>query len=199
VREYWDFFCLHKKDQQWPRCGLAALPPALPPALPKKFPPDRRESVLNLRENGFSIRNIGELLKVSKTTVQRWIAETAQNISKTNTIEKSKIEKRNERPETKLQQILQVVEDLLDKNPFFSCKEIRSYMIANCNLVVSKELIRTAIKKLMYSYKKARYYGVAKNALQLNATFLKRRVAAKPPGRTAATQPPKFRSRNVLC
>jgi transposase len=70
-----------------------------------------------------------------------------------------------------------LVEASLLKDPFKTCSELARAFD------VSKELVRKCFHNLGFSYKKARYYGVAKNSLQLTRTFLKRRDAYIQEGR----------------
>ena len=59
--------------------------------------------------------------------------------------------------------------------PFLSNRSIQSALASAYDIYVSRELVRLAIKKLDFTYKKARFYGVSKNAEELNATFFKMR------------------------
>ena len=51
---------------------------------------------------------------------------------------------------------------------FVTCRKLQVTIADKLNLKVSKELVRVAIVNLNYTRKKARFYGIAKNALQLN-------------------------------
>ena len=54
----------------------------------------------------------------------------------------------------------------IDENPFMTCADIA------IELSVSKELVRLCLHKLNLSYKRARYYGKAKNSVELTSRFL---------------------------
>ena len=67
--------------------------------------------------------------------------------------------------------LMPLVEASLAENPFRTCSELSQLFSA------SKELVRQCLHKPGFSYKKARYYGIAKNASALTKTFLSRRDA----------------------
>ena len=132
--------------------------------MPKIFPCDRKFSVKEVYAVVNSIRKTANILKVSKSTVQRWLVALIPS-SETITLRK--------RP--KLMQILDVVDACIRFDPFTTLKKIRASILTKIEMVVSRELIRNAIINLEYTRKKARFYGLAKNALQLNQRFIKLR------------------------
>jgi transposase len=71
----------------------------------------------------------------------------------------------------KTNRIMPLIETSVRSNPCRTCVQLSK------DLGVSKELVRTSLHKLGFSSKRTRYYGVAKNALQLTRTFLKLRDA----------------------
>jgi hypothetical protein len=74
-----------------------------------------------------------------------------------------------------LSSILNLVETSLRSDPFLTCKKLKTMILKKLGMCVSKELVRMSKVKLTYTRKKARFYGLAKNALNLNRTFLKLR------------------------
>ena len=136
--------------------------------MPKVFPLDRHESVKNVYAVTKSIRKTAKLLMVGRSTVHRWINEVVVDT----VMSQAKIYA-NVQP--KLERILCHVKSMLVSNPFQTCLGIKQSVADALNINVSKELVRLAIKKLGYSKKKARYFGVAKNALKLNRLFIKKR------------------------
>ena len=123
----------------------------------QQFPPTER-----------SARHLSKLFNVSKSTVHRWIKAYVGNHS----IEEQGSE---DLKVTKLDTILQYIDEEIIKDPFQTCKMLKQFLKEHCSIIASLELIRLGIKKLGYTKKTARYYGVAKNALYLNKTFLKKR------------------------
>ena len=115
-----------------------------------------------------SIREAAKMCGVSKSTAQRWLNVPSCLDSK----------QRKPRPATKLYDTLLKVETILKERPFSTCVEMSREI--GC---VSRELVRRCVHKLGFSYKKARYYGVAKNGLQLTKHFLLRRDAYISEGR----------------
>ena len=80
-----------------------------------------------------------------------------------------------DRSPTKLDTLLRYIDEEIAKDPFQTCKMLKQFLKDHCSIIASLELIRLGIKKLGYTKKTARYYGIAKNALSLNKTFLKKR------------------------
>ena len=134
--------------------------------MPKLFPADRRLSVQLVYANNKSIRKTARILEVSKSTVQRWLA-LAVAIAEPSTLQKP------ERKKPKMTQIIDIVDSSIQNDPFTSCRKLQAIILEKLCLKVSKELVRIAIVRLDYTRKKARFYGLAKNALQLNGRFIR--------------------------
>lgn len=134
------------------------------------LPSDRKKVLIWLYDELKSIRRAAKICRVSKSTAQRWIAERlcVQPI-----VKKSRKVRRTQ----KMNLILSTIEASLLADPFKTCAELSRA------LDVSKELVRQCFIKLGFSYKRARYYGVAKNGLQLARNFLLRRDAYVREGR----------------
>jgi transposase len=113
--------------------------------------------------NNKSIRKTVGILKVGKSTVQRWLVMAAIVTPSTPPIERKK---------PKLTQILEIVDSSIQTDPFTTCRKLQAIIDDKLGLKVSKELVRIAIIRLDYSRKKARFYGIAKNALLLNQRFI---------------------------
>lgn len=116
-----------------------------------------------------SVRQLARLFNVSKSTAHRWIQMGSQAGVDNN------LTSNTPKPPTKLETILQYIDQEIMKDPFQTCARLKNFLKTDHNIVVSLELIRLGIKKLGYTKKVARYYGVAKNALALNVKFLKKR------------------------
>ena len=134
--------------------------------MPKMYSADRKLSAQLVYNHVQSIRKTADILCVSKSSVQRWVVSLISKILA------SPIKKFQT---TKLTLILETVELCLKSDPFLTCKKLKALIKENLGLEVSKELVRLSIVKLSYTRKKARFYGLAKNALKLNRAFLKLR------------------------
>jgi hypothetical protein len=106
-------------------------------------------------------------LKVSKSSLQIWWITAF--LKKTPLVAQIKYRV------TKLSSILHLVESSLRSDPFLTCKKLKTLILEKLGVCVSKELVRMSIVKLTYTRKKVRFYGLAKNALNLNRTFFKLR------------------------
>jgi transposase len=129
--------------------------------MPKLFPADRRLTVKLIYERVNSIRKTAIIMQVSKSTVQRWLVMDLMVLI---------LQTKREKP--KLTKILEFVDSSLRNDPFVTCRKLQAAIADKLNLKVSKELVRVAIVNLNYTRKKARFYGIAKNALQLNKRFI---------------------------
>jgi transposase len=128
---------------------------------------ERKHLVLraHANNNNLSIRTLAQLFSVSKTTVHRWISENRKEPQEFSVQEK----------ERKLDKILALIDYEYGNDPFQTALRLKKKFSQEHDIHVSIELIRVGTKLLGLSRKKARYYGVAKNALSLNAKFLRRR------------------------
>jgi len=80
--------------------------------MPKKFPIDRKTSVFNVYENVQSVRKTACLLKVSKSTVHRWLNASHKSVQKP-------------RHQPKSLKILEFTRSCLESTPFNSCRMIK--------------------------------------------------------------------------
>jgi len=131
------------------------------------FDNNKRLELLDKYRTVHSIRKAAKLCKVSKSTAQRWLTDHMCLVSKI----------RKCRPATRLAVALPQVKTMLLECPFTTCIEMGR------SIGVSRELVRRCIHKIGFSYKKARYYGIAKNGLALTKQFLIRRDAYIAEGR----------------
>ena len=134
--------------------------------MPKIYPEDRKFSVKQVYAHFNSIRKTADILEVSKSTVHRWLNDATKSIPpSTPQIIKST-------RSTKLMEINDLVDASIQLDAFLTCRKLHAIILENMSISVSKEFVRLAIIKLGYTRKKARFYGLAKNALQLNRKFI---------------------------
>ena len=137
--------------------------------MPKIYPEDRKFSVKQVYAHFNSIRKTADILEVSKSTVHRWLNDATKSIPpSTPQIIKST-------RSTKLMEINDLVDASIQLDAFLTCRKLQAIILENMSISVSKELVRLAIIKLGYTRKKARFYGLAKNVLQLNRKFIQLR------------------------
>ena len=140
------------------------------------FSEERKLAVCLLYAHLGSVRKTANILRVSKSSVQRWVVEEAMKRRRQAaeaTVEETPIIA--QRPKPKLLSILHLVDIALKSNPFQTSRLLTVMLLKKHDIKVSKELVRVAIKNLGYTRKKARFYGLAKNALALNRRFIKLR------------------------
>lgn len=140
------------------------------------FSDERKALVLRAYQssrNQLSVRQLADRYEVSKSTAHRWIQDLRCTLNTNNNKDAAMQEEKLTM--TKLNTIMQYIDQEIIKDPFQTCKRLKIFLSTEHSIVASLELIRLGMKKLGYSRKIARYYGVAKNALYLNKAFLKRR------------------------
>lgn len=130
------------------------------------YPADRRLTLFWRYQELNSIRLAAKSMRVSKSTAQRWVHEMSHD-RVVSPIQKRK--PRKKRLAARVQKTSPLVEDMIIQDPFMTCRELAD-KIGCC-----KELVRRCIHRLGLSFKKARYYGVARNAEDLNTKFIHRR------------------------
>ena len=97
----------------------------------------------------FSLRKTAAILKVSHTSVSRWL--------KTLNIKPYK-----RKSPLSTEHVICTIKSALVADPFLSTRKLVSLVHDVCNILVSKELIRTAINKFGFSRKKAKFFSVPK-------------------------------------
>lgn len=123
----------------------------------KRYSKDRKLALLWKYEEVKSLRGAAKFCRVSKSSAQRWIQDYKDGVAKVKTTKPTP---------TKLLKVMEFVKAHIDENPFMTCVDIA------VELSVSKELVRLCLHKLNLSYKRARYYGKAKNSIELTCRFL---------------------------
>lgn len=110
---------------------------------------DLKERAIRLYSIVKSYRKVEELLKIGKSTIQRWVKPTNEKI-------KEKI--------LDMQSVVSTIKKYLDNNKFITLIQIRKKLLNKFNKLFSVSLIYTIIKKtLKYSYKKINKRQVPKS------------------------------------
>ena len=109
-----------------------------------------------------SLRKTAIILKVSHSSVSRWL----KNVNKKQYYRK---------PSLSSEHVVCTIKSALIADPFVSTRKIVSIVKDVCNVDVSKELVRTAINKIGYTRKKAKFYSAPKRLEEQTQVFKERR------------------------
>ena len=108
-------------------------------------PIDRRELALHIYLIHFSLRKTAEILQVSHMTISRWISSPQR---------KQYIRKKP----SKSTLIVETIRNAIQKDPFMTFQKLKDMILTEHNFIVSKQLIRTVIRKINFTKKKARFF-----------------------------------------
>jgi len=105
-----------------------------------------------------SLRKTATILKVSHSSVSRWL----KNIDRKPYLRK---------PYLSTEHVICTIKSSLVADPFVSTRKLVSVVKDVCNVLVSKELVRTAISKLGFSKKKARFFSTPQRLEEQTKAF----------------------------
>ena len=114
---------------------------------------DIRKLATHVYSMFLSLRKTAIILKVSHSSVSRWL----KNVNK---------KQYHRKPSLSTEHVVCTIKSALIADPFVSTRKIVSIVKDVCNVDVSKELVRTAINKIGYTRKKAKFLvhlNVSKN------------------------------------
>ena len=131
------------------------------------YPLDRRKQSHFLYKIFKSLRKTAFLLQVSHTTISRWLKEEISS--------KKIYDTSNRLRNSKSYKIVDTIKLIIQNNPFISLHQLKYKIQELFNFSVSKELLRTIIRKNKYSKKRARFYGSPKNLPEKTKVFLEKR------------------------
>lgn len=128
------------------------------------YPLDRRKIALHLYSLFSSVRKTGLLVKVSHSTVHRWVKnpERKQYTRKQHAFSKTTL-------------VVETIKTALQCNPFISLVGLKLLVQQVMNVTLSKELVRTVIHRSGFSKKKARFYGEPKDLETKTVLFIQKR------------------------
>jgi len=115
------------------------------------YPIDRRRLAVHVYSLFKSLRKTATILKMSHSSIGRWLKSPEQK----------KYTLRNKTPKASL--IVETIRISLQNDPFLSLRSLCTIVQDVFNFTVSRELVRTAIKKCGLTRKKARYFSRPKN------------------------------------
>lgn len=133
-------------------------------------PIDRRELALHIYLIHFSLRKTAEILQVSHMTISRWISSPQR---------KQYIRKKP----SKSSLIVETIRNAIQKDPFMTFQKLKDMILTEHNFIVSKQLIRTVIRKINFTKNKARFFGKPNNLDDKIKTIIHLRDKFKEEGR----------------
>lgn len=134
------------------------------------YPLDRRYVAANIYSVLCSLRKTAYLLKVSHMTVARWL----------------KCPQRKQYPQrtsSKSTQVASVLRDVVLADPFITFAQLQGRIKDTFGFLVSKELLRTVMKKQHLTRKKARFFSQPKGLEDTTKEFIEARDQYKKEGR----------------
>lgn len=134
------------------------------------YPLDRRKLAIHVYSLFNSLRKTALIIQVSHSTVGRWIKNPERVKYKRCQVTKSNL-------------IVDTIRSAFKSNPFISVRALCT-IIKDVNFIdVSRELVRTAIFKMGWSNKKARFFSSPKNLDSKTNEFLRMRSVYESEGR----------------
>lgn len=134
------------------------------------YPLDRRKLALHVYSLLASLRKTSTILQVSHTTISRWLKHPERKVY-------------TSRKEPMSRTIVDTIKAAIHNDPFVSIHKLRDIIQSTFSFSVSRELVRTAIKRSGYSRKHARFFSEPSNLASKTAAFLQTREAFKQQGR----------------
>lgn len=124
----------------------------------KGYSADLRNAAVHLHNKGYVLREIADLLNVSKSSVQRWVVSTNSIIQSSPVCvcvcQSSPVNNENNKIDTfENNKIVAFISSQIQSNPFSTTLSISQTLKTN-NFHVSREYVRKVIHKLGFSYKK---------------------------------------------
>jgi transposase len=122
---------------------------------------DRRQLAAHIYSLVQSLRKTAILLQVSHTTIARWLKQPER--------------KQYVRQSRKHNKVIECIKGCITSNPLITTNEVRTILKQVCDVSVSTELVRIAIRRLGFSRKRVRFYGDPPDLFAVTHTFLKKR------------------------
>ncbi len=135
------------------------------------YPLDRRIIAFHLYSLLSSVRKTALLAKVSRSTVHRWLKQPERKQYTRKTVSKSSL-------------VVETIKMTIQSDPFISLCKLQSLIQTTLGIQLSKEFVRTVLKRNNYTKKKARFYGEPKGLKDKTMTFLEKRNVLIQQGRT---------------
>ena len=131
---------------------------------------DRRKLALHVYLLHFSLRKTAMVLQVSHMTISRWISAPERKKYIRKNVSHSNL-------------IVETIKHAIIANPFITANQLQNIIKCNFNFTVSKQLLRTSIRNLNFTKKKARFFGKPKDLEEKINQFINLRNELKTQGR----------------
>lgn len=138
--------------------------------LERMYSLDMRKLASHVYQLFFSLRKTAIILNVSHTTISRWLKNPERKSY-------------HRTPSLSTDHVIYTIKTSLLTNPFISIRKLVKQINDVCNVIVSRELVRTAISKLGFSKKKARFFSSPNGLEEKVLAFKIRRKAFIDEGR----------------
>jgi transposase len=136
----------------------------------KMYHIDARKLALQLYSHLQSLRKVARLIGISHSSIQRW----AQRLER---------KPYSQRCKPKYDTLVSIVKLAIASDPFVSIRTLQRQVKETCDVRLSTELVRVALKRLGFSKKKARHVCRPSHLPARTAAFLKMREMYKSQGR----------------
>ena len=131
---------------------------------------DARKLALQLYSHLQSLRKVARLVGISHSSIQRW----AQRLER---------KPYSHRGKPKYDTLVSIVKLAIASDPFVSIRKLQRQVKETCDVRLSTELVRVALKRLGFSKKKARHVCRPSHLPARTAAFLEMREMYKAQGR----------------
>lgn len=135
------------------------------------YPIDRRKLAIHVYSLFSSLRKTAKILQVSHSTVSRWLKSPNKKQYTRTQVSKSKL-------------IIETIKNAITNDPFITVLALKAIIYDTFDFQISKELIRSALKSLNMSRKKAKFISVTKDLHIKTKKFLDERQRLQSKGYT---------------
>lgn len=131
------------------------------------YPLDRRLLAPHVYSIFNSLRKAAAILKVSHTTVARWLATPLDKFNGSAS--------RRSAPRKMSNQLVELVRAAVASDPFVSLRRLRNTIKETTGVQISVELARSAVRSAGLTYKKAKFFSRTPRSEDATAAFVARR------------------------
>lgn len=137
--------------------------------LASMYPIDRRALAAHIYPMLQSLRKTAVLLRVSHTTIARWL--------------QNPFRQHRSFVAPKYQVIIETIRTAVLNDPFTSIRSLQLLIQQTHNITVSRELLRSALRRMALTRKKARFYSLPQHLTSATSAFLEARDRFQSEGR----------------
>ena len=122
---------------------------------------DLKKATINAYNELKSLRKVAKMFQVSHTTVSRWLKQRPRKPYFRDIFFKSNF-------------IVETVKQLIRNDPFISLRKMKHFIDSTFDFSVSKELVRTVLRRSGYTRKKCKACSEPKNYKQKQGIYATR-------------------------